>query len=399
MATDDLLSALLDDPDFWTVQRSRSKFNLFEAVGGETGELKHSNFLSYLLSPSRPHGFGVKPLQNLLRGILSAIPAERRPISSVELILGDLDDAIVHRESDNIDLLVEIGALNFVLLIENKIWSKAGKGQLDRYRKLLDQRYAGHRKLLVFLTPTAASPDDEAYIAFSYADLAAALEPLGDAADQAGNEAGLIVRHYIDMLRKHIVGDQDLQTLAVKLYERHREALDFIFKHAPRSGSLVEAIGNEVRGVAGLIVEAEGATMLRFVPASWDDNLAFRSENWTPSGRGFQFEFKINAAKPGRVLLSLVMGPGNAAYRSAVYAAAQAEPELFQGLQKPMGQRFSTIWNKVLLTPAQAGQLTTEQQRNNVMLAFSDFRGLTLPLLIERITELDEANREELSLE
>jgi hypothetical protein len=396
MAMDDMLGALLDDPDFWTIQRSRSNFNLFEAVGGETGELKHSNFLAYLLSPSRPHGFGTRPLEAFLRKILANVPADQRPITNLELILGDLDDAIVHRESENIDLLIEIDSLNFVLLVENKIGAKAGKGQLERYRDLVARRYPDHRQLLVFLTPAGAKPDDDGYVAFSYVELASALEPLADIADVSVSETSFIVRHYIDMLRKRIVGDEEMQALAAKLYERHKEAFQFIYQHAPRSGSLVEAVAGDVQAVNGLVIETEGAASMRFVPASWDDDLAYRSEGWTASGRGFLFELKNNSGKPGRVLLSLVMGPGEAAYREAIYAAAQAEPDVFQGLQKPMGKLYSTVWSKVLLTPEQAAPLTAEQQRNNVLLAFSNFRGVALPALIEAVTRLDEAHREKL---
>lgn len=91
------------------------------------------------------------------------------------------------------------------------------------------------------------------------------------------------------------------------------------------------------------------------------------------------------------------MGPGEHAYRDAIYRAAVAEPDIFYGLQKPMGRLYSTIWSRVLLTPEQAAPLSAEQQRNNVMLAFSDFRGATLPALIEAVSRLDEAHRSELT--
>ena len=155
---DDRLSGLLDDEDFQEIQRSRSSFNVFEAVGAVRGELRHSNFLGYLLSPSRPHGLGAKPLQLILRKVLELIDPEDRPISSLELLVADLDGAIVHRESDSIDLLLEIEALNLILLIENKIRARAGEGQLSRYREIIERRYPGHQKLLVFLRPMATLP-------------------------------------------------------------------------------------------------------------------------------------------------------------------------------------------------------------------------------------------------
>jgi hypothetical protein len=156
---DDRISALLDDDGFWEIQKRMSRFNLFEAMGAVHGELRHSNFLAYLLSPSRPHGLGSRPLQLILRQVLDAMPAKSRPLSVLELLVGDLDDAIVHRERDSIDLLMEIDAVNLVVIIENKVRARAGDGQLRRYRELVDVRYPTQRKLLVFLTPDGHAPE------------------------------------------------------------------------------------------------------------------------------------------------------------------------------------------------------------------------------------------------
>ena|ERR1044072_5899591 len=88
------LADLFDDPDFNTIHTQLSPFNLFEAVGAIRAELRHSNFLAYLLSPNRPHGMGARPLIAVLRAILARVPPQARPISMLELIAGQLDDAI-----------------------------------------------------------------------------------------------------------------------------------------------------------------------------------------------------------------------------------------------------------------------------------------------------------------
>ena len=41
------LADLLENSDFQALNQKLRKFNLFEALGAERGELKHSNFLSY----------------------------------------------------------------------------------------------------------------------------------------------------------------------------------------------------------------------------------------------------------------------------------------------------------------------------------------------------------------
>ena len=151
---EDDLNRLLDDRDFGTVHSAMAKFNLFEAVGGVRSELRHSNFLAYLLSPGRSHGLGAAPLVAVLRAILETLPDQKRPVMTLELVVGDLGEATVYRERDNIDLLVEIKSLNLIVLIENKIDSKAGDGQLERYREITEGRYEGFRKLYVYLTPS-----------------------------------------------------------------------------------------------------------------------------------------------------------------------------------------------------------------------------------------------------
>src|SRR6201982_4168862 len=135
------LSNLIDDRDFIEINKSRARFNLFEAMGGVRAELRHSNFLSFLLSPARSHGLGSKPLQTVLRAILTKLPSDKRPFRALEVAVGDLDDATVFRELYDIDLLVEVRELNFVVVIENKVDAKAGDGQLANYKDVVEREY------------------------------------------------------------------------------------------------------------------------------------------------------------------------------------------------------------------------------------------------------------------
>ena len=91
---DEKIGQLLDDEDFWEIQKRRSRFNLFEVIGAVHGELRHSNFLAYLLSPSRPHGLGARPLQLVLRRALEHIAPDERPVSTLELLGRELINRI-----------------------------------------------------------------------------------------------------------------------------------------------------------------------------------------------------------------------------------------------------------------------------------------------------------------
>ena len=240
------LTELLDDSNFNTIHRSLSPFNLFEAVGAIRAELRHSNFLAYLLSPSRPHGLGARPLLAVLRSVLARLPAPERPIRMLELMAGQLDDAIVYRERDSIDILIELPALNLVVAIENKIGAEAGDGQLDRYNQYLKSAFPNHRRLLIFLTPDGTQPDHDSYIAYDYGDLVNTLEALADAPESVPDATLLILHHYVDMVRRHIVQDDQLRALALALYERHKEAFEFIFECRPKPESLLTVLRNRV---------------------------------------------------------------------------------------------------------------------------------------------------------
>ncbi len=388
------LGELFDDRDFHAIHLRMSSFNLFEAVGAIRAELRHSNFLAYLLSPSRPHGLGSKPLAAVLRAILARLPTSQRPVMSLELIAGEMDDAVVYRERDNIDVLIELRTLKLIVAIENKVGARAGAGQLERYSDHLRSAFPDHRRLLVFLTPDGSQPDHEDFVAYDYADLAATLEALAaNELEPVPNETRLIIRHYVDAVRRHIVQDDRLRELAVTLYERHKEAFDFILECRPEPRSLLTVVQECVQGIQGLIEDSGGGNLFRFAPEAWDErltNIRGDPKQWSKTGRGILFEAKTYAQAPGRVNISLILGPGDPAMRSRVYDAAVAQPLLFTGLVKPMGGKWATIFSRDLLTPAQAKNLTFEAQANNVSLGWSDFQGRTLQPLIDAVIAIDE---------
>ncbi len=391
------LGALFDDPDFNSVHRRMAPFNVFEAVGAVRAELRHSNFLAYLLSPSRPHGLGAKPLIALIRSILMRMSAEDRPIMALELLTSDLDDAIVYRERDNIDILIELPSMKFVIAIENKVGSKAGDGQLERYSEYVKASYPEHRRLMVFLTPDLTPPDYEGYVAYDYTDIVSILEGLTSSPHEpVPAETQLVVQHYVEMVRRHIVQDEKLRTLAVTLYERHKEAFEFIFECRPEPNNLLAVARNCVLGVQGLIVDSSGNNLLRFVPQKWDEQLTVIKgdpNKWSKTGRGLLFEIKTYPNSPGRVNVSLIVGPGDADTRTRIYKAAQSKPHLFKGLVKPMGVQWATVFSRDLLTSNEAKGQTFEAQEFNVRIAWSDFQGGQLDSLIKAILEIDEQLR------
>ncbi|ESZ26609.1 PD-(D/E)XK nuclease family protein [Mesorhizobium sp. L2C067A000] len=387
------IGALFDDQGFVSIHGQISPLNLFEAVGATRSELRHSNFLAYLLSPSRPHGLGAKALVAVLRSILAQLPANDRPIMTLELLAGELDDAIIYRERANIDILVVLPSLKLVVAIENKVDAKASDGQLERYSDYLKRDFRDHRQLLVFLTPHGGDPDHGDYAAYDYRQLAETLESLIETGSDIPTETRLLIRHYVEMVRRHIVQDDRLRSLAQQLYERHKEAFDFIYDCRPEPLSLLTALRLTVQNVDGLIEDSAGTNVFRFVPTVWDEKLRTIKgdpNKWSRTGRGLLFEVKTYASIPGRVNVSLIIGAGEAKWRSAVHARALSQQSLFSGIVKSMGQQFATIFSRDLLTSAQAQGLTSDMQSTNVALAWSDFQARQLQALIQAVISIDD---------
>jgi hypothetical protein len=386
------LSTLIDDGDFARINARMARFNVFEAMGAVRSELRHSNFLAFLLSPTRAHGLGSEVLLRVLRAVLARMQADQRPVRPLELVVGDLDGAIVYRERDNMDLLIEIKALNLVVLFENKISAKAGDGQLAGYKKILDARYSKERRLLVFLTPDGTPPDEDGYVAFDYSDLATVLD---DFIDQLNPDTALIIRHYTEMLRRHIVPDKELQDIARQLYQRHKEAFDFVFECRPTPEGLVELARNLLLGTSGLSEDRHAATMLRFVPQSWDNVSTLNTcptNLWTRTGRAAVFEIKTGKGDANnlseRVNVALIIGPADAKIREALYNGARKIPALFKGLVKPMGNKYSTIYSRDFLTAAAAKDMGNEQKVKAITEAWNDFAQNELPALEQAMLEM-----------
>lgn len=384
---EDMISDLLDDPDFQVIDHRVSHFNLFEAVGAVRGELKHSNFLGFLLAPSRSHGFGTEPLLRFLRGVLTKIPSKRRPIRALELVLGDLDGAIVYREWNNIDLFIQLEALNLVVLIENKIDAKAGDGQLTNYKEIVLSKYPAHRHLFVFLTPNGAAPDDSDYLPFSYAELAKIIELVPQSQGfGTKTDSHLIIRHYVEMLRRHIVPDEELRQLARQLYERHQEAFEFIFEARPEAASLLGVARRLLEANIELTPDRRGVNTLKFVPQAWNsvaDLNCCELNSWTRTGRNLIFEIRswTSGRYADRMIISLISGPAPAEIREKLYSGAAMRTDLFRGLVRPMGKQFATIYMRELLTPTAAKRMDHDDKAAAIEAGWLTFVTDDLPRL------------------
>jgi hypothetical protein len=184
-----LLNLILgDDP-------IRADCDLLGPLGSNTDEVRHTQALSFLFDPSRPHGFGSTILRRFLLSLVRVTSTVDQDIRDmVRLIQGATDIVVIperrhllnsssSRKVPRTDLWIEIHnpKTKGLLVIENKVGSRELVRQLKDFElpaKKWCSRYAKSKRLFVFLTVDGDEPKSagsEQWIPASYPRLARTL--------------------------------------------------------------------------------------------------------------------------------------------------------------------------------------------------------------------------------
>ena len=251
-----LLEALIvDNPDLERLELLLDQFNIFEALGAVRVELRHSDFLAFLLNPNQSHGLGDVFAKRLLQKALASFQNHAH-ITPIDLDLYDLDSMVVLREWQSVDILLLDEENKLAVIIENKIGSGEHSDQLRRYRQSVRQHYPDLRQVCLFLTPEGDEPSDETYIPIDYLMIAELVEQLVESrASTLGPDVRTLMIHYSQMLRRHIVSESEIADLCRKIYRKHQRALDLIYEYRPDQQ---EAI----RDIVVKLIESEPSLVL-----------------------------------------------------------------------------------------------------------------------------------------
>lgn len=332
---------VVDNPELERLEDLLSEFNLFEALGAVRQEIRHSDFLSYLLDPTANHGLGDRFAKSFLKRVLN--DAEQSPISPIAVDVADFSDSEVRREWRDIDVLIHAPGAGLVVAVENKIDSGEHSDQLRRYRETLEREFPGHDPVLVFLTPDGGEATDSGWMPCSYEAVAELVEKHVETdRTRMGADPHSVLRQYGEMLRRYIVADSPIADLCRKIYRQHKPALDLIFEHRPDLqadlGSYLERIVGETEGV---VPDVCTKSYVRFVPTAWDPIPALKtSSGWTRTGRILLFEF-VN--RPDSLKLVLQLGPGPAPIRRLLHEHALRQPKLYSGTSKTLGRKWTQL--------------------------------------------------------
>jgi hypothetical protein len=337
--------------DLERLERLLNEFSIFEALGAVRQELRHSDFLAFLLNPYQNHGLGDAFLKRFLKQVLFG--ASSQEVTPVEVDVADLSSAFVRREWRNVDIFIQDARTHLLCVIENKLTSGEHSGQLRRYRETVTQQFPGYRRIFVFLTPEGDIPSDEAYVPFSYGEIAELVDEIREAhASTLGAGVRTLMTHYTTMLRRHIVSDSEIAELCRKLYREHQQALDLIYEHRPDLqydlSEMLKELIVETAPTAGLVLDHSTKTYIRFAVEDWDQfPVQLSGHGWVPSDRILVFEFD-NATD--RLSLKLIIGPGPQPVRRGIHQALQDRRKLFSLAGGSTNKKYKTVYKKIFLT-------------------------------------------------
>ena len=330
------------------------RFNLFEALGITNRELSHSNFLAFLLDPRRNHGLG----DAFLTSFLSTVFASTRrgpwstPVPDVDPRRATFPEVSVQREYRNIDLLVRDDTRQMAVIIENKIWSGLQDKQLERYYAIVKNTFQYPYTLGVYLTPTGVDPTCRHFVAMSYAEVGAILAGVVATTPHIRHtDVGVVIRHYADLLGRHIVNQSDIADLCRSIDREHRKAIDLVIEYRERRRRDVQAeLEGLVRKVGSSLTLDDSTTKyVFFTPTAWTSPRLqlVQKGRWTKSCLILLFAFVYAG---DTLTLTLTVGPGDKEKRDSLIAMARTagRRDLFNGGHENPG--WTNIHQEVLCT-------------------------------------------------
>lgn len=235
----DLESFVLEtQPQFEQIKRSLAEFNIFNVLGVQRREIRHSNFIGWLFDPNESHKLGdvfLKDLFKLMRNVKAIDSFE-----FVALLLKDLSETQVYRESiHNIDILIVNETLSFVICIENKINTKYSDHQLEKYFNYVEENY-NEIADRIYLTLTPFKDENhlnfragDNYTNISYQDIIRILKTNKSIIDKSIPTVRESINQYIAMTEKNIIYSSDEVKLAQKIYKKYKNEIEFIINNKP----------------------------------------------------------------------------------------------------------------------------------------------------------------------
>ena len=323
-------------------------FNIFTSLNLINNEIRHSNFLSWIMNPKENHNLKDYFLSSLLKII--SMRASSSGINAPSIF--DIDnwsfiETEILREWRNIDILIKDDNHKLICVIENKIYSKEHSSQLRRYKEIVEEEYPNYQKMFVYLTIEGDEASEDEYLSINYHDIIKIITHIIDNKSASIGEKILIfISHYREMFRRYIMENSEIQEICKKIYKKHKKALDLIFEYKP--DKILENhdfIIDVIRKRSEIILDSESKKFIRFIPKSLDF-IKKDGDGWTKSKRILLFEIYNDS---NGINLYLIIGPGPKEIRNKIYHISRDNKLINFNVNRKLTPRWFAIYKKNIL--------------------------------------------------
>ena len=395
---------VLDNEDLARLEELTSQFNIFEALGMVRQEIRHSNFLAWLLNPAQNHGLGDAFLRGfLLKTSVRASEVGIETISPIDVDVWDLSATEVRREWKNIDITLLDESNKFVCVIENKVHSGEHSDQLRRYREeVVDKAFPNYQRHYVLLNVTGEEPSDRWYVGVTYDEVCEVIERLVKMRRSTiGDDLAMALSHYVTMVRRRVMPDAEIQELCRRIYRKHQVALDLIYEHRPDlQAEIRDALVEIIKADPTLTLDpSTDKSHIRFYPTSWGRPELQRRDKRRVKMMVLFSLWNSTREKPNMLGLRLALDPeiGDEGVRRRIWEAATRAGSPFtpdpKSLSTELGlpTKWPTLFWKDIVSTAEweeyEDSLDFESLRSRLQEAWLAFKSNEVPRIKEVIDQ------------
>ncbi|MEK4664643.1 PD-(D/E)XK nuclease family protein [Priestia sp. FSL H7-0729] len=305
---------ITNNESFDLLNSKLNEFNPFKIMKIDKFEIRHSNILAWLLSPSENHFLNDMVLKKIITEIICRdIDIKNHSMQVTDVLLSSFHDVEVLREWRNIDIIVISKSNEFVLFIENKVHARLESHQLEKYINLVKDNYPNIKHVIpVFLTLNGEESPHPEYYSLGYSDILRLLNSLLVLNKENMNSKIYdFISYYIRTLEVLTLEDEQLIKLCRDIYKHHGEAIETIIKYGYVSNSTLNQATEVLKPELNCIGYHEDRDFhLRdkeywFIPKSLDSILPRLVTKWR-SPRPVSYFF---AAEDNSLRLILEVGP------------------------------------------------------------------------------------------
>lgn len=398
------LNKLINDIDcLQPLSKWINNINIFNILKLDRMEIRHSNMLAWLINPNENHGLKDRLIKKILFYATTGTNIGiMNKLSPIDVDIMNLDDAVVYREKNKIDILLVSEKNKLAVAFENKIGSGEHSNQLNRYRELLQKEYGqDYYYVLIYLTPVGEeSSDSENWISMNYDFIIEELSKLINLC-KIDEKVKRYVEDYIEIVRRKVVEDKELRDLCKKIYINHKDAFDLIFDNKPDlmldiSDWVYEILVSRQEKYDINVWNDHCKTLIRFTPNSLVSLCGeMGSGEWCHNK--ILLGFEVQNYNNCDLCLKIIIGPVEPKfeiYRQKLLDVAIKNDYKMQG--KKLTDKWKTIKSYTLVNKNQLTMENYDNIKTLLEIAIDKFLNNDMPKLVE---ELSVAFHEKLSEE